>query len=111
MQTLENSRSKLHVLALREIVSDIGADRGILLSETGFQSGVIEAANLTNVQATSLSELRVAAKNDILSMQLRELYDRVEVCKERYWDIPKGNESNMDFDRGLVGYLLWRSNS
>ncbi len=34
--------SKLHVLALREIVSDTGADRGILLSESGFQSGAIE---------------------------------------------------------------------
>lgn len=46
--------SKLHVLALREIVSDTGADRGILLCEVGFQSGAIEAANLTNVQVTSL---------------------------------------------------------
>ena len=27
--------SKLHVLALREIVSDVGADRGILLAESG----------------------------------------------------------------------------
>ena len=35
--------SKLHVMALREIVADIGADRGILLSESGFQSGAIEA--------------------------------------------------------------------
>ncbi len=33
--------SKLHVLALREIVSDIGADRGILMAERGFQSGVL----------------------------------------------------------------------
>lgn len=81
--------SKLHVLALREIVSDVGADRGILLSETGFQSGAIEAANLTNVQVTSLAEVRETASNDIYSMRLRELYDRVENCKKRYWDIPK----------------------
>ena len=47
--------NKLHVLALREIVSDVGADRGILLSESGFQSGAIEAANLTNIQVTSLA--------------------------------------------------------
>lgn len=54
--------SKLHVLALREIVSDIGADRGILLSETGFQSGTIEAANLTNVQVISLAKVRETAQ-------------------------------------------------
>ena len=49
--------SKLHVLALREIVADVGADRGILLAEKGFQSGAIEAARLTNVQVTSLDQL------------------------------------------------------
>uniref|UniRef100_UPI00214D0BDC restriction endonuclease n=1 Tax=Klebsiella pneumoniae TaxID=573 RepID=UPI00214D0BDC len=31
----KNPVSKLHVLALREIVTEIGADRGILLSESG----------------------------------------------------------------------------
>jgi restriction system protein len=50
--------SKLHVLALREIVSDTGADRGIMMAESGYQSGAVEAANLTNVQLTSLAELR-----------------------------------------------------
>ncbi len=81
--------SKLHVLALREIVSDLGADRGILLSENGFQSGAEEAAILTNVQVTSLAALEGTAKPAILAMRLRELYDRVEDCRDRYWDIPK----------------------
>jgi hypothetical protein len=81
--------SKLHVLALREIVSDTGADRGILLCEAGFQSGAIEAANLTNVQVTSLEKVRSTAGHDIMAMRLRELYDRVESCKAQYWDIPK----------------------
>src|SRR5437899_12186894 len=67
--------SKLHVLALREIVADVGADRGILLSETGFQSGAIEAATLTNVHVTSLADVRRTASNEIMSMRLRELYD------------------------------------
>lgn len=81
--------SKLHVLALREIVTDLGADRGILLSEGGFQSGAIEAATLTNVRVTSLLDVRETAKSEILSMRLRELYDRAETCRERYWDLPK----------------------
>jgi len=46
--------SKLHVLALREIVNDTGVDRGILLAENGFQSGAIEAAALTNVHVRLL---------------------------------------------------------
>jgi len=81
--------SKLHVLALREIVADLGADRGILLSEEGFQSGAREAANLTNVQVTSIAELRETAGSSISAMRLRDLYDRVGICKDRYWDIPK----------------------
>lgn len=81
--------SKLHVLALREIVSDVGADRGILLCEAGFQSGAIEAANLTNVQTTSIDNLRVTAGNEISAMRLRELYDRVEICRQKYWELPK----------------------
>lgn len=81
--------SKLHVLALREIVNETGADRGILLSESGFQSGAIEAANLTNVQVTSLAEVEFSASNAINSMRLRDIFDRLIWCKEMYWKIPK----------------------
>jgi restriction system protein len=81
--------TKLHVLALREIVSDLGADRGILLCEVGFQSGAIEAANLTNVQVTSLAALAESSRDTIYAARLRELYNRTEKCKDRYWAIPK----------------------
>lgn len=81
--------SKLHVLALREIVSDVGADRGILLSEVGFQSGAREAANLTNVQVTSINEMHETASSSIYAMRLRNLFNRVGICKDRYWGIPK----------------------
>ncbi len=81
--------NKLHVLGLREIVSDVGADRGILLSESGFQSGAFEAANLTNIELTSLANMRENASHSIYAMRLRDLYDRVNICKDRYWEIPK----------------------
>lgn len=81
--------TKLHVLALREIVADTGADRGILLAENGFQIGAAEAAALTNVHLSSLSESQHEASIEILGMRLTELYDRIEACRERYWDIPK----------------------
>ena len=81
--------SKLQVLALREIVTDLGADKGILLCEKGFQSGAREAAVLTNIQTTSLRELHDSARRDILSMRLRELSERNEECRVRYWEISK----------------------
>lgn len=89
--------SKLHVLGLREIIADTGADRGILLAENGFQSGAAEAAALTNVHLTSLSAARREASTEVFSMRLTELYDRIEVCRVRYWDTPKG----LRVDHGL----------
>ena len=98
--------SKLHVLALREIVSDTGADRGILLAENGYQSGAFEAASLTNVQLSSLAELRGSAEHDVLAMRLRDIFDRVVKCKESYWDIPKSVRIEHDLrpEVGAVGY-------
>lgn len=102
-----NSRvSKLHVLGLRQIVSDTGADRGILLAETGFQTGAAEAALLTNVHLTSLAQARIEASGSVSQMRLIDLYDRVEDCKRRYWSISK--RDRIDFglrcDLYEVGY-------
>lgn len=98
--------TKVHVLALREIVSDVGADRGIILSESGFQSGAEEAANLTNVQLTSLDEVRETARDSFNAMRLREIYDRVEMCRERYWNISKADriEAGLRPDSGGYSY-------
>jgi restriction system protein len=98
--------SKLHVLALREIVSDVGADRGILLAEHGVQRGAAEAAALTNVHISKLVEIRESTKSEVLAMQLRELYDRVDSCKQRYWDIPKDDRiaAGLRHEVGQFGY-------
>ncbi len=85
----ESRVSKLHVLALREIVTDIGADRGILLSESGFQSGALSAASYTNVECTSLSELKTTASDQISMARLRDLAEQLDICGDIYWDISK----------------------
>jgi hypothetical protein len=81
--------SKIHVLGLREIVADLGADRGIILCEAGFQAGAIEAANLTNVHASSLATLSLETKSDVSAMRLRDIADRVASAKSSYWDLDK----------------------
>jgi len=96
--------TKLHVLGLRQIVTDIGADRGILLAESGFQSGAIEAANLTNIQLTSLSDLTTSSRGAIYSMRLRDLHNRVEECNERYWNLPKGVRMDVGLRPESGGY-------
>jgi restriction system protein len=94
--------SKVHVMALRQIVQDVGADRGILMAESGFQSGAVEAAQLTNVQLTSLKDLAVTAAPAIAFAQLRVLQERVDDCRERYWAIPKRDRIEQGL-RGDVG--------
>lgn len=98
--------NKLHVLGLREIVSDVGADRGILLAEGGFQSGALEAAHLTNVQLTSLAELRLPAEAQIYAMRVIELYDRVQNCRARYWELDKRDRIKYGLrpEVGVFGY-------
>lgn len=98
--------SKLHVLGLREIVADVGADRGILLSEAGFQRGAMEAANLTNVQVTSLAEMRQSTGERLAAMRIQDLFDRLESCHDRYWNIPKEwrIEDHLRPDTGAFGY-------
>jgi hypothetical protein len=81
--------SKLHVLALREIVSDVGADRGLLMAENGFQSGAHEAAELTTVKLTSLVEVKDSAGYSLGMANLRVLQERTDRCRTRYWDLDK----------------------
>lgn len=49
---------KEKVLALRSIVDDVGADRGFVMAEGGYESGTLQAARFANVVLTSLANLR-----------------------------------------------------
>ena len=51
------SVSKQHVATLATVVQDVGADRGILLSETGFQPKAFRLASSSNITLTSLTKL------------------------------------------------------
>lgn len=60
-----SSIPKEKVLALQSIVQDVGAEKGILLSEAGFQSGAIACANNTNIILSSIADLKEQAKAEI----------------------------------------------
>ncbi|MRX42339.1 restriction endonuclease [Agromyces kandeliae] len=74
--------SKDRVLALREIVHDVGADRGVLLAENGYQSGALEVATKTNVVTTSLAELYAASWDELYVVELDRLAARVETAMD-----------------------------
>lgn len=74
---------KLHVTALAEIVRDVGADRGVLLSEVGFQAGAVRMAYKSNVTLTSLAELREEAAEELLTLRLGESRLHLAHLRER----------------------------
>jgi restriction system protein len=90
-----NPVSKDKVFVLRTIVDDVGADRGLMMAERGYQSGALEAARLTNIVLTSLADLRETARYDLAEIQLESLLRRISACRNRYWAI--GKYDRIDF--------------
>ena len=83
--------SKSTVLTLRSIVDDTGADRGIMMAESGYQSGAVEAARHTNITLTSMADLKVSLSEEIGMAKLRSILERVDSCRDRYWEMSKEN--------------------
>ncbi len=69
----QTSVPKEKVLALKSVVEDVGADRGVLVSQAGFQAGAVRAAEHTNVTLTSLDELKQTAQSDLVLSVLHTL--------------------------------------
>lgn len=58
--------NKSHIITLQGIVADVGADRGFLFSESGFQSGGEKMAGVSNVTlVTSLADFVATAHADV----------------------------------------------
>lgn len=62
---------KFHVLTLRSIVEDVGADRGISLSESGAQRGAVAVTRMSNVHVTSIINLKALAADELVLERVR----------------------------------------
>jgi hypothetical protein len=97
---------KEKVFALRSIVEDTGADRGFLMAQSGYQSGALEAARLTNVVLTSLADLKETLAYEIGMAKLNTLLSRAGSCRNRYWAIDKYDRIDFGLrpDVAAIGY-------
>lgn len=68
--------TKAMVQTLADTVADVGADRGFVLSEVGFQAGAIDCARRRNITLTSLSALKQGAEADTLDVRVADLQRR-----------------------------------
>lgn len=101
---------KEKVLALRSIVDDLGADKGFVMAESGYQSGALESAQLTNVTLSSLADLQEMHAYELGITRLRKLPERVSRASERYWQLPKPHRIEHDLRPpvGVFGYSARR---
>jgi len=74
---------KEKVLALKTAVDDVGADKGLLVAESGFQPGAFAAATSTNVLLTTFANLQALAESDVQSVILEDLERRVITLSSR----------------------------
>lgn len=74
---------KEKVAALKNIVDDLGVDRGFMMSERGFQPAARRVASHTNVTLTSLAELEEAAREGITRATLNRLRARTVAVLDR----------------------------
>lgn len=100
---------KEKVLAFQNVVQDVGADAGYLLSEIGFQSGAIRAARQTNLRLTSLAEVLVGTNKFIgqgsvvvLHWRLLKVDGRLSVLHRRQKTCPFSNTPAFRHKRKLA---------
>ncbi len=85
----KNNIPKEKVLALISIVQDIGADRGFLLSEVGFQSGAIRNSLGTNISLTSIADLKEETKTKVGDFLASKLHWRIIHIKKQLFRLHK----------------------
>jgi hypothetical protein len=98
---------KEKVMALTSIVQDVGADRGFLLSETGFQSGAIRAARSTNITLSSLDDLKLEAYATLTRDEAHHILQRREEIHKRLWALHKSTGDYMSHFMKPMGEIMF----
>jgi len=68
---------------LRTLVLDLGASHGLLMSESGFQSGAISTVKGKNITLTSLEDLRFNASQDLLAARVAVVEERMRNLRQK----------------------------
>lgn len=77
--------SKLHVLALRSIIDDIGADKGFIISKKGFQKGALEANKNTDINLITFDEFISQTIDETYYYQLSFVKERIRYLYIKYF--------------------------
>ena len=86
---MEQTHLEGHGSDSANIVNGTGADRGLMMAESGYQSGIFEATRHTNITLTSIADLKATLAEELGKAMLRSILERIESCRERYWAMSK----------------------
>jgi hypothetical protein len=87
---------KERLLTFRGAVEDIGADRGLLFSESGFQAGAINTAQDTNITLTSLANFEKKYTAEVASTRAKVLEEKITSLMQAFtaiWDLAEPERS------------------
>lgn len=85
---------KEKVMSLFSIVQDLGADRGFLLSEVGFQSGALLASRNSNITLTSLADLSEATARFSVDALIGKRNWEIQKAKSRLLKLKRESEAH-----------------
>lgn len=98
--------SKEKVLALRTIVDDIGADKGFIISQAGFQSGAYEASENSNIDLFTYEQLLESTSFEVHGLILNTFSQRVRLLELRYYSHSKINRIKYKLRNDLLEYPI-----
>lgn len=87
---------KEKVLALHSVIADVGADKGFLFSEKGFQSGAVAAARRTNIILTSIAEVQSEAAQELRLLRIRQCADAIDEALYAMRSLPCRTQRTVD---------------
>lgn len=89
---------KERALTFIGIVNDIGADRGLMFSESGFQAGAVRAAANTNITLTSVTDFQQNSSDELASIRIRALEERAAALGQKFlaiWELEESDRSTV----------------
>lgn len=89
------------VLAFRQILDDIGADKGIIISNIGFQKGAIDTSKNTNVILRTFEQIKKETGDYTKSIIINCYKERFSILEARYY----AHSKRIREKYGLKAYL------
>ncbi|MEU5334672.1 restriction endonuclease [Streptomyces asoensis] len=78
---------KERILAFASIIDDVGADRGLIFAEGGFQAGAVRASRNSSITLTNLTDFVNNSASELASIKVSDLARRIAKLENKFHSI------------------------